>query len=60
MAGQKGSRPPSHLSPRSRTRRRALPPMRTLRDGEDRLTFAEAQVAVSAIAVYKALGGESQ
>ena len=34
-----------------------LDAQRTLRDGEDRLTFAETQVAVSAIALYKALGG---
>ena len=35
-----------------------LDAQRTLRDGEDRLTAAEARVALSAITLYKALGGE--
>jgi NodT family efflux transporter outer membrane factor (OMF) lipoprotein len=35
-----------------------LDAQRTLRDGEDRLAAAESRVAVSAISVYKALGGE--
>ena len=34
-----------------------LDAQRTLRDGEDRLTAAETSVAVSAISLYKALGG---
>ena len=34
-----------------------LDAQRTLRDGEDRLAAAETRVAVSAISVYKALGG---
>ena len=35
-----------------------LDAQRTLRDGEDRLAAAQTRVAVSAISVYKALGGE--
>ena len=34
-----------------------LEAQRTLRDGEDRLATAETRVAVSAIAVYKSVGG---
>ena len=34
-----------------------LDAQRTLRDGEDRLAAAETRVGVSAISVYKALGG---
>jgi NodT family efflux transporter outer membrane factor (OMF) lipoprotein len=34
-----------------------LDAQRTLRDGEDRLAAAQTRVAVSAVAVYKALGG---
>src|SRR5258708_26709851 len=35
-----------------------LDAQRTLRDGEDRLAAAEARLAVSAISLYKSLGGE--
>ena len=37
-----------------------LDAQRTLRDGEDRLAAAQTRVAVSAVALYKALGGEIQ
>jgi outer membrane protein, multidrug efflux system len=36
-----------------------LDAQRTLRDGEDRLAEAQTRVAVSAISLYKALGGEA-
>ncbi len=36
-----------------------LDAQRTLRDGEDRLAAAEARLAVSAISLYKSLGGEN-
>jgi outer membrane protein TolC len=36
-----------------------LDAQRTLRDGEDRLAAAQTSVALSAISLYKALGGGS-